>query len=250
MELRQLKYFIKAAELQSFSEAARALNIAQSTLSQQVRQLENELDIRLFDRQSNVIFLTEAAEEILPFARRTLSEAESCVAKVNDLAAVAAGTLNIGVTYSFSPILTETLIEFTKKYPRVKLNIFYKPMAELMEMLRNRSVDLVLAFRPSARYEDIESHVLFQNHLAVIIKENHPLAGNSSITFPNCRNGRWRFRHADCRRAMPLTTVCQRKKSLLISESNSMRSTYCWRLSSTVPSFRCLPRQLSIIRAE
>ncbi len=51
-------------------------------------------------------------------------------------------------------------------------------MAELMEMLRNRSVDLVLAFRPSARYEDIESHVLFQNHLAVIIKENHPLAGN------------------------------------------------------------------------
>ena len=59
MELRQLKYFIKAAELQSFSEAARALNIAQSTLSQQVRQLENELDIRLFDRQSNVIFLTD-----------------------------------------------------------------------------------------------------------------------------------------------------------------------------------------------
>ena len=56
MELRQLKYFIKAAELQSFSEAARALNIAQSTLSQQVRQLENELGIRLFDRQSNVIF--------------------------------------------------------------------------------------------------------------------------------------------------------------------------------------------------
>ncbi|MDE6322782.1 MAG: LysR family transcriptional regulator [Paramuribaculum sp.] len=183
MELRQLKYFIKAAELQSFSEAARALNIAQSTLSQQVRQLENELDIRLFDRQSNVIFLTEAAVEILPFARRTLSESESCVAKVNDLAAVATGTLNIGVTYSFSPILTETLIEFTKKYPRVKLNIFYKPMAELMEMLRNRSVDLVLAFRPSARYEDIESHVLFQNHLAVIIKEDHPLAGNSAITF-------------------------------------------------------------------
>ncbi|MCX4264756.1 MAG: LysR substrate-binding domain-containing protein [Muribaculaceae bacterium] len=183
MELRQLKYFIKAAELQSFSEAARALNIAQSTLSQQVRQLENELGIRLFDRQSNVIFLTEAAVEILPFARRTLSEAESCVAKVNDLAAVASGTLNIGVTYSFSPILTETLIEFTKKYPRVKLNIFYKPMAELMEMLRNRSVDLVLAFRPSARYEDIESHVLFQNHLAVIIKEGHPLAGNSTITF-------------------------------------------------------------------
>ncbi len=182
MELRQLKYFIKAAELLSFSEAARALNIAQSTLSQQVRQLEDELNIRLFDRQSNAISLTEAAVEILPFARRTLSEAESCVAKVNDLAAVAVGTLNIGVTYSFSPILTETLIEFTKKFPRVKLNIFYKPMAELMDMLINRSVDLVLAFRPSTRYAEIESHVLFQNHLAVIVSDGHPLADSPGIS--------------------------------------------------------------------
>lgn len=56
MELRQLKYFKQACELQNFSEAARALHISQSTLSQQIKQLENELDVLLFDRVGNELF--------------------------------------------------------------------------------------------------------------------------------------------------------------------------------------------------
>lgn len=175
MELRQIKYFVKAAELLSFSDAARALNVAQSTLSQQVRQLEDELNILLFERHAHTITLTEAGSELLPYARRTIHDADTCVAKIQDLTALAGGTLNIGVTYSFAPILTETLIGFTKKYPAVKLNVFYRPMAELMEMLKNRAVDFVLAFRPNERIDDIESHVLFENHLAAIVRNGHPL---------------------------------------------------------------------------
>ena len=160
MELRQLRYFVNAAEQLSFSDAAKLLNIAQSTLSQQVRQLEDELGVQLFERNSHAISLTEAGAELLPFARRTLHEADSCVARIHDLDQLLAGTLNIGVTYSFSPILTETLMEFMKKYPRVKLNIYYKPMVELMAMLEARAVDFVLAFRPSESMPVIESHPL------------------------------------------------------------------------------------------
>ena len=182
MELRQLRYFVNAAEQLSFSDAAKLLNIAQSTLSQQVRQLEDELGVQLFERNSHAISLTEAGAELLPFARRTLHEADSCVARIQDLDQLLAGTLNIGVTYSFSPILTETLMEFMKKYPRVKLNIYYKPMVELMAMLEARAVDFVLAFRPSESMPVIESHMLFDNHLAVIVKESHPLAGLDSVS--------------------------------------------------------------------
>ena len=71
MELRQIKYFVKAAELLNFSDAARALNVAQSTLSQQVKQLEDELGIQLFERHAHAISLTEAGQELLPYARRT-----------------------------------------------------------------------------------------------------------------------------------------------------------------------------------
>ena len=182
MELRQLRYFAKAAGLLSFSEAAKSLNVAQSTLSQQVKQLEDELGVQLFERGSHSISLTEPGERLLPLVMRTIHDAENCSALINDLGNLATGTLNIGVTYSFGPVLTETLIEFMRCYPQVKLNIYYKPMAELMELLKSRTVDFARAFRPTEMIQGIESHVLFDNHLSVIVKEGHPLASYRSVT--------------------------------------------------------------------
>lgn len=182
MELRQLRYFIKTAETLSFSEAAKELCITQSTLSQQVKQLEQEFNTQLFVRNSHSVSLTEAGEELLPYARRTLSAAEVCADRMLDLQNVTIGTLDIGVTYSFSPILTETIFTFMKMFPGVKLNVYYKPMAELMAMLRHRQIDFVLAFKPTSGMEGIESHTLFQNYLAAIVSTAHPLATQSSVT--------------------------------------------------------------------
>ncbi|MCM1313129.1 MAG: LysR substrate-binding domain-containing protein [Bacteroides sp.] len=182
MELRQLKYFVKTAETLNFSEAAKVLFITQSTLSQQIRQLENELGIPLFQRNSHVVALTEAGEELLPHALKTLRAADSCFDRMRDLRTLLTGTLNIGVTFTFSPILTETLLLFMKKYPEVKLNIYYKTMEELMEMLGKREVDFVLAFKPTRKYEEIESHILFDNHLSAIVSDRHPLASRKSVS--------------------------------------------------------------------
>lgn len=182
MELRQLRYFVKVAETLNFSEASRALFITQSTLSQQIKQLEQEIGAQLFLRDSHSVSLTEAGSELLPYAVRTLQDSQLCLDRMNDLHDLLAGTLNIGVTYSFSPILTETLLDFMKLYPGVKLNIFYKPVSELMAMLAGREVDFVLAFRPRQAVEGIESHILFQNYLAAIVNPGHPLASQQSVT--------------------------------------------------------------------
>ena len=182
MELRQLKYFVKVAETLNFSEAARVLCVTQSTLSQQVKQLESELGTPLLVRSSHMVDLTEAGHELLPHAQQTLRDAEMCVTRINDLNSLATGTLNIGVTYSFGPILTETLITFVKMYPKIKLNIFYKPMTELMELLMERKVDFVLAFRPTRHVEGVESHILFQNCLSAIVSTTHPLASRDKVT--------------------------------------------------------------------
>lgn len=77
MELRQLKYFMAACELQNFSEAARQLHISQSTLSHQIKQLEDELDILLFDRIGKRVIPTEAGNAFLPFARKSIQDAET-----------------------------------------------------------------------------------------------------------------------------------------------------------------------------
>ena len=182
MELRQLRYFVSVAETLSFSEAARNLFITQSPLSQQIRQLETELSTPLFVRSSHAVALTEAGSELLSYARATLHAADTCLARIADLNDLAAGTLNIGVTYSFSPILTETLISFTRLYPAIKLNIFYKPMNELMLMLKEGAVDFALAFKPTLPAEGVESHILFQNTLSAIVGRHHPLASRESVS--------------------------------------------------------------------
>lgn len=182
MELRQLKYFVKVASTLNFSEAAKALNITQSTLSQQIRQLEQEIDMQLFERNSHTVNLTEAGTELVPFALQTIHAAETCTNHMQDLKQLLTGTLNIGVTFTFSPLLTETLLTFMKTYPKVKLNIYYKPMEELMNILIKHEIDFVLAFKPTQRYTGIESHVLFSNHLAVIVNQNHSLAQKEKIS--------------------------------------------------------------------
>lgn len=182
MELRQLRYFIKVAETLNFSVASRELSITQSTLSQQIGQLEKELSQQLFQRNSHEVLLTEAGETLLPYARETVNNADLCFQRLKDLENLDTGELNIGVTFSFSYIMAETLIIFLKKYPRVKLNVVYLPMTDLMERLLRHELDLVLAFRPTEKNDKIESHVLFNNRLAAIVNKNHPLALKKTVT--------------------------------------------------------------------
>ena len=181
MELRQLKYFVKSAEYLNFSVAAKHLYITQSTLSQQIKQLEFELGFELFLRNSRHISLTEAGEEFLPFARKTIQDAEDGVQRLYDLQHVKTGTLRIGVTYSLSTVLTEAVIGFIKAYPGIKLEIIYKTVDELLTLLRERKVDFVLSYKPLCDAPDIASMFLFENALALVVDKEHPLANRKNI---------------------------------------------------------------------
>lgn len=175
MELRQLRYFVVLANRLNFSQAASDLFITQGTLSQQIRQLENELGVDLFERSSHSVHLTENGAEILELAKRTLDSAQECSQKVTDLKRLLTGTLNIGVTHSFGRLVRDTIRDFVKKYPGVKINIIYNTATDLLELLRERKIDLFLAFKPAAEYADIESELLFESTLSAIMASSHPL---------------------------------------------------------------------------
>ncbi len=181
MELRQLKYFVKSAEYLNFSVAAKHLYITQSTLSQQIKQLEFELGFELFLRNSRHILLTEAGEEFLPFARKTIQDAEDGVQRLNDLQHVKVGTLRVGVAYSMSTVLTEGLISFMKEFPGIKLEIFYKTVDELLSLLREHKVDFILSYKPLCDAPDIDSMPLFENALALVVGKEHHFAKRSRI---------------------------------------------------------------------
>ncbi|MCQ2234378.1 MAG: LysR family transcriptional regulator [Paludibacteraceae bacterium] len=183
MELKQLRAFVKAAQLQNFSEAAKALCINQSSFSQNIKQLEEELNVTLFHRNTHETTLTQAGKELLPFAQQALQKADNCVNRMNDLLEMRCGTLNIGVTHSFSLVLTESLQTFLKAYPGIKVNIYYKTMSELMDMLLKREVDFVLSYRPEDKaYPQVVSHTLFEDHLSVIVRKDHPLAKKQRVS--------------------------------------------------------------------
>lgn len=181
MELRQLKYFVRVAELESFSEASRQLHITQSTLSQQVKQLECELGAELLIRDSHHVRLTDVGMAFLPQARKTLSAATTCIDRIRDIQELGSGELNIGSTYSFLPLLKETVLLFIKQYPGVKLNICCHSMETLMHMLCEQKIDLALSYKSYGVHPDITSHIMFDNRLAVVVSDTHPLAEHTSV---------------------------------------------------------------------
>ena len=190
MELRHLKYFVTVAKTKNFSEAARRLFITQGTLSQQIRQLEGEIGNQLFERTRHSVILTEAGEELLPLAERTLEDSEICSDRMRDLKGALTGTLHIGTTHSFSSLLTETIKRFIKEHSGVQLKIQSLTASELIEMLRDRELDLALAFKPSMAYEELESEPLFKNSLSAVMRKDHPMASHKCLTMEELENHR------------------------------------------------------------
>lgn len=182
MELRQLKYFKEACELQNFSEAARVLHISQSTLSQQIKQLEDELDVLLFDRIGKRIVPTEAGLAFLPYAVRAIRDAENGKQIIRDLKGIETGVLHVGVTYSMSPLLIAALGLFSKTYPKIKVNVSFGTSEELLDRLEANQLDFVLSFKPEGVSEHMETMPLFSSMLRFIVHCSHPLAELSSIT--------------------------------------------------------------------
>ena len=84
-------------------------------------------------------------------ARESIHAVDNSLQRMQDLKQLLTGELNIGVTYSFSNIMAETMIDFMKKYPKVKLNVCYSSMAELIDKLLRHELDFVLAFKPNER---------------------------------------------------------------------------------------------------
>lgn len=190
MELRHLKYFVTIAKTLNFSEASRRLYITQGTLSQQIQQLEGEIGAQLFDRTKHSVVLTEAGEELLPLAIQTIEDSEVCSNRMRDLKGALTGTLRVGTTPSFSSLLTETVKRFVKEHPGVTLKIQSETALELIEMLRNKELDLALAFKPVMAYDELETEPLFRNSLSAIMRKDHPLAAHKVLTMDDLENHR------------------------------------------------------------
>jgi LysR family cyn operon transcriptional activator len=182
MEIRQLGYFVKAAELLHFTKAAEAVYITQSTLSQQIKLLEQELGMPLFDRLGKHVSLTEAGKVFLNHARRVLLDVEKGKQAINDLGNMLAGELRIGVTYAFTSMILPVLTVFSKQYPNLKINLEYGAPEDLELRLKQSELDLILAFHNQSNDPDFDLQPLSKSNIVMVVSKNNKLAKLKSIS--------------------------------------------------------------------
>lgn len=184
MEIRQLKYFVGVAEASSISEASRRFYLSQSAISQQIKALEEELCTTLFIRSSHHLALTESGEMLLPLARQVVSDVNACQQRMADLNDMLCGELTIGLTFSLEPYVRPTVVRFLKAFPKVRLNILYKTIPELREMLCRSECDLIFSIASYAEIDElISSEPIMKYKLSAIMRDTHPLASHTTLNF-------------------------------------------------------------------
>ena len=182
MELRQLKYFLKAKELLNFTEAANVLNISQSTLSQQIKQLEDELNVPLFNRIGKRITLTEAGKLFGEYALQSINRANEGLLLLQDLKNLNTGKITIGVIYSMRILFTKTLIEFAKQYPNIKIQVVFGTTKDLLEKLNLHQFDFILSFHEKTKEPHLKYQPLLNSNMVLVTARKSELAKKSSIS--------------------------------------------------------------------
>jgi DNA-binding transcriptional LysR family regulator len=176
MELRNLKTFKMVAGLLSFQRAAQALNYAQSTVSAQVRALEDELGVPLFERLGRAILLTEAGERLLPYAEKLLSLAEETRAEVAS-GLPAQGMLTIRVPETLAIYRLPAIITwFRRRWPGVGLTLTVCAHDSLAGDLAKGITDLAFLLAESIVAPELEVEALAIEPLVVVAPPGHPLA--------------------------------------------------------------------------
>ncbi|WP_219226764.1 LysR substrate-binding domain-containing protein [Pedobacter antarcticus] len=176
MEIRQLGYFIKAAEMLHFTAAAEACFVTQSTLSQQIKQLEDELGLLLFDRIGKQVRLTEAGSIFLHHAKQIILDIKKSKQAIFELANLVNGELKIGVTYAFSSLLLPALGPFSAQYPGIRIHVEYGTAGELENKLRTADLDIILAFHEQSDNMGLEMEPLFSSRIMMVTSRKNPAA--------------------------------------------------------------------------
>lgn len=184
MLLRHIHYFLAVAEHRNFTRAASALYVSQPALSQQIKQLEESLGTRLFDRSGRSIALTDAGQVYVGYARRALRDLEEGKRAIHDVSDLSRGTLRIAITPTFTPYLIGPLVRsFHRRYANIRLKIEEMSQERMEERLLDDDFDLGIAFE-DVHSADIESRFLLEERLALVINRDHPLAGQQSLDAP------------------------------------------------------------------
>jgi DNA-binding transcriptional LysR family regulator len=188
MELRHLRYFVAVAEQLSFTRAAALLHMAQPALSVQIRQLEDELGVELFDRSRRAIALTHAGETMLGETRRLLASLDRSIDLVRRVGAGAIGSIAVGFVPSASnSVLPSLLRRFWEAHPDVAVTLREMAPGDLIDGLHAGNLDISFLYLPFS--DPLLDHlVIVREPFVAVLPFDHPLARETTVDVADLRD--------------------------------------------------------------
>ncbi|HEX7653263.1 MAG TPA: LysR family transcriptional regulator [Verrucomicrobiae bacterium] len=181
MELRQLRYFVAVAEELSFRRAAERLHLAQPALSAQVKNLENQLDVKLLERTTRTVRLTAAGRALLQEARNVLGAVTQAEQSAKQAHIGLVGTLRLGmIAPTATPRLANTLREHRQRFPGVQLALYELTSAEQLRRLRAGELDVGL-LRPPVAFSELNWINVEESRLVLAAPAGHRLTVKRKI---------------------------------------------------------------------
>ncbi|HWO30791.1 MAG TPA: LysR family transcriptional regulator [Candidatus Acidoferrum sp.] len=180
--LMQVRAFLSVAKCGTFTQAAHVLHISQPALSVQVRQLEESLNLRLFDRDTRHVALTHSGNELLPIFQRLFMEFETVIANARDLSAKKQGVVRLACVPSIATTyLPEAIAQFRKRHPNISIDLRDAHGKRVVSLVRSDDVELGIT-NASFNPEEIDSLDLYQEKIHVVFPKSHPIGRLEQVT--------------------------------------------------------------------
>jgi DNA-binding transcriptional LysR family regulator len=181
INFKLLLTFLAVAEHSSFKKAADALFISMPAVSMQIKQLEEQLGVALFQRTTRKVDLTAEGEQLMITARRAMAELDSGLARLQQTVDVQQGHLSIGCVPTIaSSCLPTILTQFAKKYPGVSLHVRELAQRELLEAVRRSEVDFGIG--PVEDKSDLDFSSIFIDEYVALLPKNYQDKGRAGIS--------------------------------------------------------------------
>ena len=181
MEIRQLKTFVTVADLLSFTKASKKLYMAQSSVSAQVKALEEELDLKLFDRIGRRILLTDAGRKLYAYAHRMEEMTREIQSEFSSDQYVR-GALTVRVPETLASVYMPEIVErFHEDHPKVKLEFINCSDEQLREELNSGRIDLAFLLTDSIHFREVNIKRLKTETLVLVSSPVHPLSKQADV---------------------------------------------------------------------
>lgn len=181
--LRQLRAFVAVVNTGSFTLAAESLFVTQSALSGLIKELEQSLGLRLFDRSTRSLHLSETARALYPQVEKILNDLDAVMGEVGNLKSLQRGQVRVAVPQLLAcTLLPQTMAAFHKKYPHVELRLVDCPVESVVSRVFSGEVDLGIGPERHAN-SDIDMTPLFTMPFMAVMPADHPLAGQGPLTW-------------------------------------------------------------------